>query len=138
VVLVPVSPPFSGAAAQSLLRRLNLGAGAEIHFAYAMVIPRSLPVGAPLPEEEARAEASLAAAELAIPAGVKSRHVLRARNMPEAITSAITRLGAAEVIAGMDPNYLGDESVTAMINTLRSRCPCPLTITQDHAPTPAA
>lgn len=138
VVLVPVNPPFSGAAAQPLLRRLNLGPGAEIHFAYAMVVPRSLPVGAPLPEEEARAEAYLAAAELAMPNSVKSRHVLRARNMPEAITAAIAKLGVAEVIAGIDPASLGDEAVTEMINTLRSRCPCPLTITQDRAPAPVA
>ena len=131
IVLVPVNPPFSVEAVRQLLKRLHLAAGSEIHFVYVLLVPRALPVGAPLPEDEARAEQLLTRAEQEISNVKSERHVVRGRHMADAIVEAATKLGASEVIVGLDSSSSEDESVASILQGLRDKAPCSLTVTQE-------
>jgi hypothetical protein len=127
---VPVSPPFSVPAVLELLGRLHVDPRRELHFVYVMVVPRSLPVGALLPEDEARADRALSEAQRVLSAPVTARHVARGRNITDAIIEAVGRLHAHELIAGLDPSSAGDTSVTELLESLRERVPCPFVLTQ--------
>jgi len=136
LVLLPVNPPFSARAGLSLLAHYQQGSGLHIHFIYVMVVPRSLPVGAPLPEEEERAEVALSEVEGAVTHTAVARHVTRGRNITDAVLEAVTKLDAAEVIVGLERDSVGDESTSTILDSLREKCPCTLTLTQ--APSIAA
>ena len=137
IIIVPVSPPFSAPACRPLLKRLNLGTSAAIHYVYVMVVPRALPVGAPLPDEEARAQIELTLAEEMLLGPVTSRHVLRGRSISDALVEAVRRLGCIEVIAGLDSTSLSNDAVPLLVSALREKCPCVLTITQSPAVVPS-
>ena len=133
VVVVPVNPPFSAAAVRETLSRLQLGITSEVHFVYAMVVPRSLPVGAPLPDEEARADSALLEAESLIPASIHRRHVLRGRQVTDGIVEAVNKLHASEVIAGLASSSSDQEDTTPILESLRQKCPCDLIVALERS-----
>lgn len=136
VILVPVNAPFSVDAASQLLARLQLGPTTELHFIYVIVVPRSLPVGAPLPEDEAQADRVLSLAERVVAAPGRARHIIRGRGIADAIVDAAAKLKASEVIAGLTADSAGDDAVSQIMVSLREKCPCDLTVTQERSETP--
>jgi K+-sensing histidine kinase KdpD len=130
VVLVPANPPFSVPAVVRLLRPSVVEAGAEVHIVYVILVPRALPVGAPMPEQEARANEGLCEVDSLISGIGAVRHVVRGRNIADAVLDAADRLGAAEVLVGLDDSARADDAVESMLAALREKCPCILTMTQ--------
>jgi len=128
-----VSPPFSVIAAKKSLVRLQPGPQTEIHLIYVLMVPRSLPMGSPLPDEEAKADEALTRAEKVIGEVKVARHVVRGRSIPDAVMEAAGKLKAAEIIVGLDGSAAGDESVARVVDGLRSASPCAITVRQEKA-----
>jgi nucleotide-binding universal stress UspA family protein len=86
---------------------------ATIHLLYVLVVPRSLPMGTPLPEEETQAKSALARAESIVKShGLKCTvAVERSRNAGEGIILHAKHHAPDLIVTGMRPIYGADETL---------------------------
>ncbi len=138
-ILVPLLRPDDPQAAAALacrLARADPSHKSRLHLVYVLEVPRHLPLAAPLPEEEAEAARTLAAAaRCASGAGVTVEpHVTRARDAGEEIVAQATSLGASLIVLTYLPS--GDPSDTLMARTARTvldRAPCEVVLDKQAA-----
>ncbi len=129
-ILVPLLRPDNPQAASALACRLAKADSTQksrLHLAYVLEVPRHLPLTAPLPEEEAAAARTLAAAANAARCeGVTAEpQVTRARDAGEEIVHQAEVLGASLIVLTYLPS--DDPSDTLMervTRTVLERAPC--------------
>lgn len=138
-ILVPLLRPDNPQAASALACRLvktDPTAKSRLHLAYVLEVPRHLPLAAPLPEEEAAAAQTLAAAATqARSEGVTAEsQVARARDAGEEIVHQAGVLGASLIVLAYLPS--GDPSDTLMervTRTVLDRAPCEVVLNKQPA-----
>jgi nucleotide-binding universal stress UspA family protein len=130
-ILVPaVGPIFAGREVE-LACRLGEEQKAEIFLAYLLEVPRTLPLEAPMPQEEAKAKEALELAKTIVDLhGLPSRmEVLRARVAGERIAQVAGEQGVDLIIVGMKPGMgLPYEAFARTVDVLMRKAPCELLI----------
>ncbi len=130
-ILVPtVGRIFAGREVE-LACRLGEDQKAEILLAYVLEMPRTLPLGAPMPQEEAKAMEALELAKTIVDLhGLPSRmEVLRARVAGERIAQAAKDEGVDLIIVGLKPGMdLPYESFARTVDVLMQKAPCELLV----------
>ncbi len=130
-ILVPtLGTAFAGREVE-LACRLGQEQKAEISLAYVLEIPRTLPLGAPMPEEEARGMEALTLAKTIVdlhrlPSTMK---VLRARVAGQRIVQEAVEQEADMIVMGMKPGMgIEYDSFARTIDVLMKQSPCELLI----------
>jgi len=130
-ILVPaLGAEFSGREVE-LACRLGEDQNAEILLTYLLEVPRTLPLGAPMPEAEAKASDALEMARTIVdlhklPSKVQ---VLRARVAGEEIVRAAAEQEVDMIVVGMKAGIgLAYEAFTRTMDVLLRRAPCELVI----------
>lgn len=97
----------------------------RIQLSYVLVVPRSLPLNTPLPEEEVEARTLLKEAEdFAALFGLNvSADVARTRDAAEEIIDTAHRLHAAKMVVGIPPAALGRD-ISAVLDFVLEKSPC--------------
>lgn len=126
-ILVPtVGMPHSERGVE-LACRLGLEQKAEIILVHVLEVPRTIPLGTPLPEDEARAHESLARAQdivklhglPAIP------HIERAREVVEGIIRVAKDYDVDLIVLGIRPRATASEDILGRTSdALLRRAPC--------------
>ena len=138
-ILVPLLGPDDPQAASALacrLARADATHKSRLHLAYILEVPRHLPLTAPLPEEEAAAARTLAAAAASARCeGMTAEsQVTRARDAGEEIVQQAASLGASLIVLTYLPS--GDPSDTMMervTRTVLDRAPCEVVLNKQAA-----
>lgn len=129
-ILVPFL--FAGASEHATTTACRLGkeSRADIHLAYILTVPRTMPLNAPLPEDEARAGEVLDACEAIVKKyGLRPfRHILRARDRNEAVLSAVDELKIKTLILSRPPTP--DGALEDASEAVLRRAPCEVIIDQ--------
>jgi nucleotide-binding universal stress UspA family protein len=130
-ILVPtVGTVFAGREVE-LACRLGEDQKAEILLGYLLEVPRTLSLGAPMPQEEAKAREALQLAKTIVDLhGLPSRtEILRARVAGERITQAAREEDIDLIIVGMRPGMgLPYEAFARTVDVLMRKAPCELLI----------
>jgi nucleotide-binding universal stress UspA family protein len=111
--------------------RLGEDQKAEILLAYLLEVPRTLPLGASMPQEEAKAREALEMAKTIVDLhGLPSRmETLRARVAGERIAQAAREQDIDMIIVGMGPGMgLPYEAFARTVDVLMHKAPCELLI----------
>lgn len=142
VLLVPVLEIFDISRGVSLAKELAKAVHSEIHLAYFLEVPKTLPLGAPLPEAEALAQKKLKEAEgMFAPLDKKQArkageprvslvlHVERTREVSSGILSLAQQLKASVIIIStrMAPD-MDNEQLEHIVSTLLLKAPCEVVI----------
>jgi nucleotide-binding universal stress UspA family protein len=130
-ILVPtVGTAFAGREVE-LACRLGEGQKAEIQLAYVLEVPRTLSLGAPMPDEEARGLAAMKLAKTIIdlhklPSTMK---VLRARIAGQGIVQEALRQDVDMIVVGMKPGMgIAYDAFARTMDVLMRKSPCELLI----------
>ncbi|HEY3266157.1 MAG TPA: universal stress protein [Armatimonadota bacterium] len=129
-ILVPLLFPAAAEHAASTACRLGREAKSDIHLAYLLSVPRTMPLNTPLPEEEARAQALLDACEAVVKRyGLRAfRHIQRSRDRNEAVLHLVEALKISTLILSRPPDAdRGGEDPT---ETVLRRAQCEVIIDQ--------
>ncbi|HSR12173.1 MAG TPA: universal stress protein [Thermodesulfobacteriota bacterium] len=130
-ILVPaVGTVFAGREVE-LACRLGQEQGAEIQLAYVLEIPRTLPLGAPMPEEEARGMEALKLAKTIVDLHrlPSSLHVLRARVAGQKIVEEARARESDMIVVGIKPGIgIAYDSFARTMDVLMRHAPCELLI----------
>lgn len=142
VLLVPVLEILDISGGVSLAKELAKAVHSEIHLAYFLEVPKSLPIGAPLPEAEALAQKKLKEAEaLFAPPDKKQAkkageprvslvpHVERTREVSAGILNLAKQLNASVIIISTSraPD-MDNEQLEHIVSTLLLKAPCEVVI----------
>jgi anti-anti-sigma regulatory factor len=133
VILVPLLADMDLTYGADLAGRLARSAKAELRLTYFLEVARTLPLNAPLLEEEQAAQDSLARAmqyakQHSVPAW---EHVERVRDAAEGILAAVKTHNAQQIVLGATNEPVGGEAHDAiheLIDTLLHRAPCEVII----------
>ncbi len=135
-ILVPtVGATFAGREVE-LACRLGQDQKAEIVLAYVLEVPRTLPLGAPMPQEEAKAGDALRLAKTIVDLhGLPSRTViLRARVAGERIAQAAREEGVDLIIVGLRAGMqIPYETFARTVDILMRKAPCELLVNRVSA-----
>jgi nucleotide-binding universal stress UspA family protein len=130
-ILVPtVGTVFAGREVE-LACRLGEDQKAEILLAYLLEVPRTLPLGAPMPQEEFKAREALELAKTIVDLhGLPSRiETLRARVAGERIAQVAREQDIDMIIVGIRPGMgLPYEAFARTVDVLMRKAPCELLI----------
>jgi nucleotide-binding universal stress UspA family protein len=130
-ILVPtVGTVFAGREVE-LACRLGEDQKAEIFLAYLLEVPRTLSLGAPMPQEEVKAREALELAKTIVDLhGLPSRmETLRARVAGERIAQVASEQDIDMIIVGMRPGMgLPYEAFARTVDVLMRKAPCELLI----------
>jgi len=126
-ILVPTVGASYSDRGVELACRLGAEQRADVHLVYVIEVPRTLPLGAPLPQAEAQAQAALdRAAQI-----VRMRdlnpvlHTERAREAAEGIIRAARDFDADVIVLGMRPDVGPSEALLGRTtDALLRRAPC--------------
>jgi len=112
-------------------RQARVAIKPRIQLSYVLVVPRSLPLNTPLPEEEVDARALLKEAEdFAALHGLNlNADVARTRDAAEEIVELAQRLKAIKMVIGIPPTALGRET-SIVTNTILQKSPCEVLLTK--------
>jgi nucleotide-binding universal stress UspA family protein len=130
-ILVPTIGTIFAGREVELACRLGEEQKAEILLAYLLEVPRTLPLGAPMPEEEAKAREALKMAKTIVDLhGLPSRtEIMRARVAGERISQAAREQDMDMIIVGMRPGMgLPYEAFARTVDVLMRKAPCELLI----------
>ena len=130
-ILVPtVGNVFAGREVE-LACRLGQEQKAEILLAYLLEVPRTLNLGAPMPQEESKAREALELAKTIVDLhGLPSKmEILRARVAGEKIAQAALEEDIDMIIVGMRPGMgVPHETFARTVDVLLRKAPCELLI----------
>ena len=138
-ILVPLlrpDDPHAAAALACRLARADPTHKSRLHLVYVLEVPRHLPLAAPLPEEEAEAAKTLAAATHCIQGmGVTVEpRVTRARDAGEEIVTQAASLGASLIVLTYLPSDdPSDTLMTRVTRTVLDRAPCEVVLDKQPA-----
>jgi nucleotide-binding universal stress UspA family protein len=107
--------------------RLGLEQKAEIILVYVLEVPRTIPLGTPLPEDEAKAQESLSRAQAIVRLHNLSAipHIERAREAVEGIIRVAKDYEADLIVLGIRPRVSAAEDVLGRTSdALLRRAPC--------------
>lgn len=126
-ILVPtVGMPYSERGVE-LACRLGMEQKAEIILVYVLEVPRTIPLGTPLPESEARAQESIARAQAVVKLhGLSATvHIERAREVVEGIIRVAKDYDADLIVLGIRPRVSATEDILGRTSdALLRRAPC--------------
>lgn len=142
VLLVPVLEILDVSRGVSLAKELAKAVHSEIHLVYFLEVPKTLPLGAPLPEAEALAQKKLKEAEalFAPPDKKQARkageprvslvpHVERTREVSAGILNLAKQLNASVIIISTrTAPDLDHEQLERIVSTLLVKAPCEVLI----------
>ncbi len=126
-ILVPTLPNEASARAVEMAARLAEPQHAEIILAYVFEVPLTLPLGAPMPEMEARSEEALSEAEGIVQAhGLTSRRRSRAsRHAGDGIVDLAREEQADLIVMGLSHKHRpGDAIVGPTTERVLHKAPC--------------
>lgn len=129
-ILVPLFDDFDIEYAITVAARAGRELRQPLTLAALIVVSRSQPLTAPMPEEESRATALLERAEGYVRKhGVRyARHVERVRGAEEGLLQLIKTHKASNVIIGAYANHIRDEQFLTLVDILLNRAPCNVVI----------
>jgi len=130
-ILVPVIDADYSYRGVEVACRLGQEQRAEIVLAYVLEVPRTLPLGAPLPEADARAAQVLERGQEIIRLRnlTPIAHIERARNAADGIIRAAKDYDVDVIVMGIRPSVGTAESVLGRTtDTLLRRAPCELVV----------
>ena len=138
-VLVPIVANMELDYGAVLAARVSRGAKADIRLVYFLEVPRTLPLNAPLVEEEQSAERMLreAMASASREGVTASEHVERVRDAAEGILAAAKNYAVDILVLGATTEPLaGDqhEKFHFLVDTLIHRAPCEVIIGRQKPP----
>jgi nucleotide-binding universal stress UspA family protein len=112
-ILVPTTGADYSERSVELACRIGLSQRASINLLYVLVVPRSMPMGTPLPEEEGKAKNALARAESIVRShGLDCTvAVERSRNAGEGIIQRAKTQQPDLIVIGMRPIYGENETL---------------------------
>ncbi|MGQ9523531.1 MAG: universal stress protein [Armatimonadota bacterium] len=138
-ILVPTVGASHSDRGVELACRLGAEQKADVHLVYVIEVPRTLPLGAPLPEAEAQASRALEqAAEIVRMRGLNPvLHIERAREAAEGIIRAARDHQADVIVLGMRPDIGPTEALLGRTtDALLRRAPCEVIV--DKVPSGSA
>jgi len=130
-ILVPTIGTIFAGREVELACRLGEDQKAEILLAYLLEVPRTLPLGAPMPQEEGRANEALEMARTIVDLhGLPSKmKVLRARVAGQEIVREAAEQRVDMIIVGMKPGMgVAHEDFARTMDVLLRKAPCELLI----------
>jgi nucleotide-binding universal stress UspA family protein len=130
-ILVPTLGSVFAGREVELACRLGQDQKAEILLAFLLEVPRTLPLGAPMPDAEVKANEALKMAKTIVDLhGLPSKvQVLRARVAGEEIVRAASEQEVDMIVVGMRAGMgLAYETFTRTMDVLLRRAPCELVI----------
>ncbi len=129
VILVPLMAEVDLSYGADLAARLAKAARAEVRLVYLLEVTRTLPLNAPLQEQEQAAQESLAKA-----VGMARRqnivpqeHIERVREAVDGALAAVKTYSATQIVVGASKHAMdhGDhDRFDALVDTLLHRAPC--------------
>lgn len=124
-VMVPVLEGLDTSRAIQIASDLIKGSDTPLMLLYCIEVGRALPIGAPLPEEEAAAAALLdeAAAQAARAGLAASTHVAQVRELGDGLLHEIVRHNASLVIISAGAERFADPVFAGLVNILLTRSP---------------
>jgi nucleotide-binding universal stress UspA family protein len=122
--LVPLIYPAAAEHAATTACRFGKDAKSDIHLAYLLTVPRTMPLNTPMPELEAEAQSVLDACEAVVRKfGMKSfRHLQRTRDRNEGVLQMIESLKIKTVVLSRPPGLDGNDGDTSEIILRRAQC----------------
>ncbi|MBC7342118.1 MAG: universal stress protein [Clostridia bacterium] len=129
-ILVPTIDTDYSRRAVELASRLGQEQKAEIILVYVLEVPMTLPLGAHMPEQEAKATEVLKRAQaIAHHHGLPSKvRLVRSRHAGSGILQAVQDERADIVVIGMRPVLVGSDSLGRTSEWLIKKCSCELVI----------
>jgi nucleotide-binding universal stress UspA family protein len=129
-ILVPLFENFDIEYAITIAGRASRELKQPVTLATLLVVPRSMPLTAPMAEEEEAALALLQRAEKAArQQGMRyARHVERVRDAEEGLLQVIKKYRASNVIVGAFADHIRDEQFVQLVDILLQRAPCNVVI----------
>jgi anti-anti-sigma regulatory factor len=129
-ILVPLMDGVDVGFAIGVAGRASRDAHTPIALVGLLVVARNLPLGAPLPDEEAAAnrmleEASQAARKQGLAFSV---HLERVRDAQDGVLSAIRNYTSTQIVLGVLASRVDDDLFTSLIEVLLHRAPCHVVI----------
>lgn len=134
IILVPVFQNLGTEKGIALACELAKKDNAQIHLVWFLEIPRRLPLGAPLPEEETLAKTKMQEAKALVAKYDCSVqvNVERTRDAVSAILEMASKLNASLIILSTVPQQAEDQEVVAssdhLVTTLLHKAPCEVVI----------
>lgn len=142
ILLVPVLEVLDVSRGVSLAKELAKAVHSEIHLVYFLEVPKTLPLGAPLPEAEALAQKKLKEAEALFSPPDKKQarkageprvslvlHVERTREVSSGILSFAQQLKASVIIISTrTAPDMDNEQLEHIVSTLLLKAPCEVLI----------
>lgn len=124
-VMVPVLEGLDTSRAIEIASDLSRGSDAPLLLLYCIEVGRALPIGAPLPEQEAAAAALLeeAAAQAARAGLAASTHVARVRELGDGLLHEIVKHNASLVIISVGAERFADPVFAGLVDILLTRSP---------------
>lgn len=138
-VLVPIVANMELQYGAALAARVSRGSKADIRLVYFLEVPRTLPLNAPLVEEEQSAQAMLLAAveSARLEGAVASEHVERVRDAGEGIIAAAKNYNVDILVLGATTEPLAGEQhekFHLLVDTLIHRAPCEVIVGRQTPP----
>ncbi len=102
---------------------LATGLNGSVRVLFPLIVPRDLPLQAPLPEEEEKALAALAAADKILKVDGVDHAVLleRGRDIASAILAAIEEVPATHVLVGLPSEDSGNDDALKLVRSVLSK-----------------
>lgn len=133
VILVPLMADVDLNYGADLAARLARPARAEVRLVYLLEVTRTLPLNAPLPEQEQTAQDALAsAAQLARKQNIAPQeHVERVREAVDGALAAIRTYSATQIVIGASRHAMDHsdhDRFDTLVDTMLHRAPCEVII----------
>lgn len=125
-VLIPMIEGFDTEYSLTVASRIAHETHQRISMVYFLEVARNLPIGAPLPEEEAIANRQLEdTTKMAQRMNVSINwHVERTRHLEEGLLHALTQYNVSHVVISAQEDRVGEEQFLAIVELLLHRAPC--------------
>ncbi|MBX7134791.1 MAG: hypothetical protein K1X67_19150 [Fimbriimonadaceae bacterium] len=112
-----------------IARKMATATPSEIKVVYPLIVPRDLPLQAPLPQDEAAAAQALGSAQQVFEAsGIQNTIQLeRARDVPSALADALEEMSPTQVIIGLSSLPSSVDAELKLAKLIMARVSAPLT-----------
>jgi hypothetical protein len=119
--------------------QLGIAREAELHLLFAVLVPRDLPLTAPLPKEEAIASRVIEQSKIALEKQISYvPHVERGRDIPTTVEELANELKASLVIFPLVSNGRDADAITRLMCSLLARIPQEVILVRGPAEKPVA
>jgi anti-anti-sigma regulatory factor len=129
-IIIPLIKGFDTEFSLLIAERIAKDTKQKVILIYLMEVARTLPLGAPLPEQEKAANEALNdAGKMAAKSNLTvGRYVERVRHMEEGLLNVLQHYDASYVLVSLNTTIMVDDPILTLVNLLIQRAPCNLII----------